>query len=253
MGQFPQDFKALLVAVAVFEGLSGVLKSKVKSKCCFWIGFIVEMTCAAVQSAALVILVRQGGYSGRENAAAYITVFVDAVLLLAEARLVMGVLSETGGIKAKYSILAALFFGTCLTLSAVPIIMAKLSLRSLEPFKSIVSANLLLTLPLLSFLMIVSASSVGACGYAECRDNLFYFFTLVWAPFYAVALALGILILKRNENMSVTFLVISNLFPALLTFMSAIFLDNKGKDVGDKPGMQNSSNEEERPNSFNHI
>ena len=80
-----------------------MLKSKVKSKCCFRIGFIVAMTRAAVQSAVLAILVRQGEYSGHENAAAYIRVFVDAVLLLVEARLVMSVLSETGGTKAKYS------------------------------------------------------------------------------------------------------------------------------------------------------
>lgn len=97
MGVFPRDFSGLLFAVAILEGVFAILKSKFENKCVYLTALMTEITCAATQSTALLLTVAGGGYSRLEIAAAWLTVLLDANLLVAESKAVkeIRVLGET--------------------------------------------------------------------------------------------------------------------------------------------------------------
>lgn len=149
MGRFPEDFPGLLIPVAVIEGVAGMLKSKYNNKHLFWAGLYVEVVCAVIQSAALIVLVARSSYSRVEIAAACLTIIADAVLLLVEATRAAGSM-EIAPVAGKFTFGASVFLAIVLGLSGVPLLLAKLRGRALKRFKSRAPGILMLSLPLLS-------------------------------------------------------------------------------------------------------
>lgn len=217
MGRFPQNFTGLLTPVVTLEAAAGVFKSKFSEMRLFWTALLVEIACAATQSAALIITAVSASYSLNEIAAAYLTVTIDAVLLLFEGCMALVAVqheSDAGGGIHCMSAYAAMVLGV----SGLPIFLARVQGRASKRFKSHVPGKLMLSLPLL----------VASAGMA-------FFFSFLWAThsrtvvrvimnasllsLICVSIALGTVILQRSENLSLAFLVISNLYPALLTFV----------------------------------
>lgn len=208
MGVFPDDFPGLLIPIAIFEGLAGLLKSK--DKRLFWPCLLIEFSCATVQSAALIAAVSRGNYSRLEIAAAYTTVIGDSVLLLFEACVVYvkEIYARDAGVLHLYM---GLLTGVVLASAGGPILIAKfVRKKELKRFKSVVPARLMFTLP------IFPAFAV-ACSLAS--QNKFFFLSLLCVC--SISVALGVEVLKPGESLSLAFQVIANIYPALVTLIPA--------------------------------
>lgn len=226
---FPQDFPTLFIIFATVEALSGILKSKFKRRWLFWFLLLIELICAVIQSVGLIIAAGTGKYSAQEKTAAYTTVVLDAILLILEAFYVYRWVYFMGEMERNKDgnrdhLIASVCIGTFLMISSVPTFIAILRKRSLEPFKLTVHANLLASLPLLTMFILGIWVFLIGIGAVTSDPILIAVFPICYVPVCILAFALGIVILKRDENLSLAFLVISNLFPALLTFKSSIFL-----------------------------
>jgi len=220
MLSFPQDFAPFLIPVAILEGASGVAKSKYGEKV-FLAGLFVEIVCASIQSAALIATVIRASYSAIEIAAACFTVFIDAVLLIHEAWLVGAKLSDIERPAVIRSLWESLFAGTCLTIAGLPIIIAKVVKKRLyKRFRTSVSRSLMLALSIIPGFV-----GVGACLTLSKKDDKMVGISVVsFFSIIPVSLALGIIILLRNDYLSLSFLVIANLYPALVTYVNGFAL-----------------------------
>lgn len=237
MARFPQDFPGLLIPVAIVESVAGIFKSKFNNQCVFLTVVVVEIVCATIQSLALIVTVAQRSYSRDEIAAAYLTIIVDAVLLFVEAYMAFGTL-EDGPHALPFTLWSSGTVAGVLGVSGLPIFIAKLRGRVLKPFKSPVPRRLMLSLPLLTALgglsIFCTFVDVDGSGPADNAPWLLFFlcvFLLIAVCAICVSLALGIVLLTRGENLSLAFLVISNLYPAILTFvvilLRAMFANRK--------------------------
>lgn len=215
MARFPEDFAGLLIPVAILEAVAGIFKSKFDDRRPFWAGLFIEIACAATQSAALIVTVTRTSYSRVEIAAAYLTIIVDALLLLLEA-VCAGFTLFVGPVAGKFTLFVCAVSSPVVGMSGVPIYVPKLQGRALKRFKAHVPGILILSLPLLAAL--VGMLSVHRLvSYKSSVSDLTLSATLVSTMLSA--LALGIVILTSSENLSLSFLVIANLYPALLTLM----------------------------------
>lgn len=202
------------------------------------LGFLVEAACAAIQFTALIITVAGGSYSREEIAAAYLTVIVDAFLLIAEAFMAWRLLEDTREKEnlIQYQFPAVPVLGativTAVGLTGLPTFVAKLRGRSLTQFKFPAHAQLMLSLRLLAGLAGAGlASFIAGDGWMQVIFKfcgmLYLRAALVYSPFVlapclliavlCVSLTLGILILTSRDTISLSLLVVSNLYPALLT------------------------------------
>lgn len=219
--RFPEDFRALLIPVAVLEEAAGILKSKFDNKLLFGAGLFVETVCAATQSAALILTVVRGIYSRVEIAAAYLTVIVDAVLLLLEA-FIAGVSMKVAPVAGRFTLTTSAVIALVLALSEMPIFVAKMQGRALKQFNSPVAGQLMLSLPLLTGFLALALPIMGVSGAqagSSTDDACIFGGMVMLLAVFCVSLALGVVILRLGYNLSISFLVISNLYAALLTFV----------------------------------
>lgn len=215
MARFPEDFRGLLIPIAILEAASGMFKSKFDNKRLFWTFLFVEILCAVTQSVALIVAVARGRYSGYEIAAAYLTVVVDAVLLFSEAFIALKTLVD-GPRAGIFTLFTSTVVAMVLGVSGLPIYLAKFQGKTLNQFKNHVLGQLLLSLPLLSGSVLLTLFTVGAIA-ADMK--VLTIPCLLLLSVIGVSPALGIMILKTGDNLSLSFLVLSNLYPALLTFV----------------------------------
>lgn len=165
-----------------------------------------------MQSVALIVSVARDRYSRTEIAAAYLTVIVDSVLLLVEAHVALNMM-ELCPLAGQLTLGASAVVAVLVGLSGLPVLIAK--------FKSSLPRLLMLSLPLLTgFAGICFLFSVFRGRKRSVR--LFFwrglgFISLIGAV--CVSPALGVLIFMRADNLSLAFLVISILYPAILTFV----------------------------------
>lgn len=229
MGTFPEDFSLLLIVIAVIEGFAGIAKSKSKEKRWFWAVLFVEIVCAAVQSTALIMTAERGRYSRLETAAAYVTVIVDALLLIGEAILVRSALKHIESSARLANVTASIVAAVSLGLFGMPLFLAKLAKRKEKKlFKAESAAKLMLALPIipgvLGLIYFFNAFLAHKQRHSNEDDHpicrgLIQAVVLICST-GGVSLALGIRIVKGDENLSLAFLVISNIYPALVTFIS---------------------------------
>lgn len=194
-----------------------MLKSKFDSKGVFWAGLLVEIACVTTQSAALIVVVARTSFSRVERAAAYLTVIVDAVLLLLEAYFA-GAFLQLAQLTGKFSLTATAVCALVLGLSGLPIFVAKMQGRAVKRFTSRVP-GLLMLLPVLPVLPLVLGLVTVFFSPFTAISCLLFMYLVCCLNVLCVSLGLGIVVLKRDDNLSLSFLVISNLYPALLTFV----------------------------------
>lgn len=225
---FPQDFVGLLVPVAILEGTAGILKTNLdfENKILFWAGLIAETICAGVQSAALIITVSRGIYSRLEIAAASLTVIFVILILIVEAFLVKEsvlIIEASAGLTGMLRFVAAVFLG----LSGFPILLAKVQRRRTSKlFKSLGAAGPLLSLSVLPVFALVAIWFSYLSEYSADGFRLSKIFTLVTIfSVVGVSISLGAVILTTHgENVSLTFLVFSNISHALIISLPVGFV-----------------------------
>lgn len=220
--RFPQDFGILTIAIAFVEGISGVLKSKFKRIWIFFFLLQIECICAVVLSAALIIAAFSDNFSGAEKFAAIATVVSNALLLIFAGLKLLINIKNIGKEERRRYLIGSIYLGTCLLLSGIPIFIAQLNGRSLKPFKSIHLAYLTMLLPLLISAIFLSSLTLS---FPQTEPNSYARNVFPFAPVYGIVLAIGILILNRSENLSLAFLILSNLYPAMLTYTSLLYFN----------------------------
>ena len=138
---FPLNSAAFFVAIYILESVAGILKSNSLNKGVFWIGRMIELICAAILSAALILAVARESYSRLEVGAAYSTVALHGLLLIADALIVARImgdfrklphivrvrrLEEDGWKATMYSVITAEVLGV----SGLPILYANVQQKS---------------------------------------------------------------------------------------------------------------------------
>lgn len=235
----------VLLGLSVGEFLSGVGKSKGnRIGWIFFVGITVEFLCAAAQAAALILTVRGPGYSKLEQIAALLTVIIDIILLLLEAMVVSVTLLQLNGNPPK-GVIKSMFFacrmGFFLFSFAAPIYWAELVKgRDNKPFQDPRNSYLLIGIVMYPYATMFSVVLMRVA--AKMMDKNFNFQSDSWkrvtkyvrrafiAMYGTFALWLGIRILKaRGQNLSISFLVISNLVPAVVTIVSVVVLNERQK------------------------
>lgn len=217
MGRFPEDFAALLIVVAIVEGAAGVFKSSFKYKRLFWTGLFVEMLCALVQSMALFRTLEGASYTRLEIAAAYLTIIVDALILLSEAFLSFRALEFNAS--PGTDLIIGMIIGIPMTMAALPFLLAKMLRRALKRFKRSLHSWLLLTLPLLSGVLSISFFIFTWRKEDRWNDCLLGVFCVCFFAILMTSLGLGAGIVNNDDNLSLSFHVITNLSPAVFTFV----------------------------------
>lgn len=197
----------------------------------------MEISCALIQSIALIRKVQYSRYSPLEIAAAYLTVIDDAMLLIMEAVIVRSALKNIDSSALRINLFASIFTAICLGGAGIPIIYAKFFERKpLDPFKSFDNAEWLFAMaviPTCSFAIFILLSFLPDLEYGIYKPFSLKLLVqavmirlLISCPMLVlhnecVSLTLGIRILKGDDNFSLAFLVISNMYPAIFTSISS--------------------------------
>jgi len=152
---------AVLLSISALECIAGIGKSQ-GNMLIFCVGLFVEFICAGLQSAALILLMRNGMYSKLEYAIAVATVVVHALLLLWAAVLVYyNVVNLLQGRKGKNqfgAMVAMTIVAAFILVGFSPIIIAKFLGKSSDMFRNPLNSYLLLVTVLSPFLFLFIVS-----------------------------------------------------------------------------------------------
>lgn len=263
---FPEGLGPVFAVTAIVEGLFGILKSKGTGRgYVFYLSLLLEVVCAISQSVALLFVAFRSGYRQTETAAAVIAVVFDSVLLVIEAVNIFRKLERGKLRRVTRSTIIALVFALILGAASIPALVAKLTLKTL-PFKNDSNGTLLLLLSLGPFLaiplsLLFSLTIQGCTTISESPLRLFYsalwegelrqglenfFIIMSVAPpiligclvFCGLAVVLGVRALVEADNISLTFLIISNMIPAIVTFVSSLVLQEPESCAEDAKGNE---------------
>lgn len=239
---FPENFSALLLAIAVAQSFFGVAKSKGCGRgLVFWISSFIQFSSLCVCATALILQSLRVGYGGLERTSAYVAVIVSIVFHIYEFALIYDLLLsyEIRRLpKVRNSAFLGVFITVALTAFAIPIYIAHFSnsnapSSSEQPFKHYRHRVLLLLLsvsPALSFaLLIFILLLIELLPFSIAityRGLINISSTVILLAMYGVfALVLGISILRTDDNVSLSFLVILNILPISSILVSSTSLD----------------------------
>ncbi len=235
---FPENSSILLVWVAVIETIAGVLKSRLQPRWVFWIGLSIQAACAIVLATSIVLQLLRGKYSRVEKMAAILVLIFVTTMSIIEAVAVYFAITSSANINRYRTMIAAAIICVVLMLTALPVLVGIRRGVSWRAFNSLAPAFILLVMtifPALTVLLIAPMFALyvvelivglndgeGYGGLAFLWGYVILFSIFGWLFLIPLSLTLGIVILVRGDNMSLSVLVLCNLFPSIVFVLSSL-------------------------------
>ncbi len=250
MTAFPENYGVLLVWVAVFETIAGTRKRKLQSIWAFWNGLCIQVGCAMSLAIAIVLQLLRAEYSGAEKTAAILSLMFVTVVTIMEA---VGVYKERTlfiNDNRNETMHAAAVISVGLLFTALPILVGITQRASWRAFNSPALSIILLLITILPavsaflFIPMFEHSFVGLVP--QNSETLFhesvifpislmFYCSVLGLPLLVpLTLVLGIVILVRGDNLSLSLLVLGNIFPCLALGLSSSFVINSSESQGDQ-------------------
>ncbi len=239
--RFPENSGVLLVWITVLETIAGALKRRLQPIWVFWVGLSIQVVCAIIVATALVLQLLQGEYSGLETTAAILSLTFATLVSIMEAVVVYKARTLFTNNDKNQSMIAAAAVCVVLMLTAFPIYVGIWRQVSWEAFNSHVMAIILLAItlpPAFSAFLLVPIFVIYLVESEPIDVNrtpdlfsflcnmmlMLYFSVLGLVLLIPFPLTLGMFMLFRGDNMSLSVLVLGNIFPCLALALSSLFL-----------------------------